>query len=88
LSFDAARLAVRNPGRDARGVRGTAVGRSVAFNSEINAVILGAPFGREMEAMFQDDIAHSREIDAAHWADRPLGERLDEWGSRLIEVLL
>ena len=62
--------------------------RSVVFNAEINAVILGNAFGEQMEAMFRDDLARSKRIDPATWPDRPFGERFDEWVARLIAVLL
>ena len=62
--------------------------RSVVFNAEINAVILGASFGRQMEAMFDDDRAHSKAIDPQKWADRSFGERLREWSARWLDVML
>ncbi|TWB11814.1 cardiolipin synthase [Nitrospirillum amazonense] len=62
--------------------------RSVAFNNEINAVVLGAGFGREMEAMFQHDLTHARAIEPEAWRHRGLDERLGEWGARLVEEVL
>jgi cardiolipin synthase len=62
--------------------------RSVVFNAEINAVVLGSGFGQQMEDMFRDDLAHAKPIDPERWRDRSLGERLDEWGAGVIEVLL
>ena len=62
--------------------------RSVLLNNECNAVILGAPFGNQMEAMFQKDIAQSRYIDPETWEQRSLGEMLDEWKARLTEYYL
>jgi len=62
--------------------------RSVVFNAEINAVVLGSAFGEQMEAMFRDDQARSKPIDPATWAGRPFGERFDEWFARLIAVML
>jgi cardiolipin synthase len=62
--------------------------RSVIFNSEIDAVILDAGFGQQMETLFQEDIAHSHEIIRAEWSKRPFGEKLDEWRSRLFEFML
>ncbi|MDZ5650245.1 phospholipase D-like domain-containing protein [Nitrospirillum sp. BR 11828] len=62
--------------------------RSVAFNNEINAVVLGAGFGREMEAMFQQDLTHAKAIDPEAWRHRGLDERLGEWGARLVEDVL
>ena len=54
--------------------------RSFADNSELNAVVLGADFGAEMEAMFARDRAASPRIDAATFANRP-------WRNRLMEQL-
>ncbi|HTZ69525.1 MAG TPA: phospholipase D-like domain-containing protein [Acetobacteraceae bacterium] len=62
--------------------------RSVLFNSEIDAVILDRDFGKEMEAMFADDVAQSRIIDPAAWARRGVGERLWEWSASLWSRLL
>jgi cardiolipin synthase len=62
--------------------------RSVVFNNEIDAVILGSAFAQKMEAMFGDDIAASREIDPRQWAERPFTERLDEWWARLLQLFL
>jgi cardiolipin synthase len=62
--------------------------RSVLFNNELTAVILGSSFGNQMETMFREDIAASKKIDPATWSDRPFGERLDELSSRLLEYFL
>ncbi|MGH7042535.1 MAG: phospholipase D-like domain-containing protein [Acetobacteraceae bacterium] len=62
--------------------------RSVVFNDEIDAVVIDRPFGRQMEALFQQDEIHSVPIRLQAWETRPLGERLEEWTARLIEPLL
>jgi len=62
--------------------------RSVLFNDEIDAVIIDDDFGRQMEALFKDDIAASRQIDPKTWRHRSLGERIKEYSSRLAEYLL
>ena len=62
--------------------------RSVVFNNEIDAVVIDQDFGDQMEALFRDDAAHSREIRLRAWEARPLGERIQEWTARLIEPLL
>jgi cardiolipin synthase len=62
--------------------------RSVVFNNECNAVILGAPFGQQMEDLFKEDLSQSVPIDAQKWADRSFWQRLDEWKSRAIEFML
>jgi hypothetical protein len=41
--------------------------RSFLHNDEINVVVLGEGFGREMTTLFEADVAHSVPIDAAAW---------------------
>jgi len=62
--------------------------RSFLDNDEINAVIVGREFAQQMQAMFDDDIKASVEIDAASWARRPLKFRLKEFWSGLWGRLL
>jgi cardiolipin synthase len=62
--------------------------RSVVFNNEIDAVVLGAGFGREMEVQFTQDIAASVQITPEMWKDRGIGERLDEFRARMVESFL
>ena len=62
--------------------------RSVVFNNEIDAIILGPHFGQQMETLFQHDESESIEIDPAKWRHRPLDERLHEFGARFFDVLL
>ncbi|MDR3521530.1 MAG: phospholipase D-like domain-containing protein [Acidocella sp.] len=62
--------------------------RSVVFNNEIDAIVMGPDFGGLMEAMFTKDLAASREITLAAWKHRGVAERLNEFRSRLVESLL
>ena len=62
--------------------------RSFLLNDEVDAVILGADFGQQMEAMFKADIAHSNAIDVAHWRKRGVGSRFKEMGARMWEKWL
>jgi cardiolipin synthase len=62
--------------------------RSVIYNAEIDAVIVDRPFAAEMEGLFRHDLARSREIAPERWADRPLGERLNEWMADFLVFLL
>jgi cardiolipin synthase len=62
--------------------------RSVVFNNEIDAVVLGAGFGGEMEAQFTKDIAASVQITPEMWRHRGIGERLDEFRARMVESFL
>jgi cardiolipin synthase len=52
---------------------------SLLNNDEVNAVILGNDFAVEMEKMFANDLANSRQIKWEEWKKRPLLPRLREW---------
>ena len=56
--------------------------RSFLHNQELNAVVLGAEFGRQVQAMFDKDLAASDAIDLAQWDRRPLDLRLKELFAR------
>lgn len=62
--------------------------RSILFNDEVDAVILGRDTARQLEAQFVADEAAARRIDLARWRERPLGERIEEIYSRAVENLL
>jgi cardiolipin synthase len=62
--------------------------RSVLFNDEIDAVVLGSTTAQELEAMFADDVAGAHQIDAATWAKRPVTEKLRGVFWRLWQPLL
>lgn len=59
--------------------------RSFALNYELNAIVLGAPFATQMEALFTDDVAQSHRIDPQTWADRGFKARFMEGVARLFE---
>ena len=62
--------------------------RSVLFNDEIDAVILGETTGQEFERIFIEDINKARPIDSASWGTRSIYERFDEIFSRIWQSLL
>jgi cardiolipin synthase len=62
--------------------------RSVIFNDEVDAVVLGTATASALEAVFDADRRTARQIDLATWKKRPWSDRLDEFFSRFIEVLL
>ena len=62
--------------------------RSALDNDEINAVMLGQVFARQMEAAFKEDMATSDEIDRVSWKQRSLLLRMKEWAARLWGRLL
>jgi cardiolipin synthase len=57
--------------------------RSFVHNFEVNVVILGLEFARELEALFERDLAASDEITPHKWAERGFGSRFKEWFSRM-----
>jgi cardiolipin synthase len=52
--------------------------RSVVFNDEVDAVVLGGAVAQEFEKVFEADFAGARQIDRAAWRRRPLSQRLLE----------
>jgi cardiolipin synthase len=52
--------------------------RSVVFNDEVDAIVLGSATADDFERMFQKDLAHARMIDRETWRRRPLSQRLLE----------
>jgi cardiolipin synthase len=59
--------------------------RSMTLNDEVDAVVLGVDFGQQMEAMFKDDIGHSKQVLREAWRHRGLGSRFKEMGARIWE---
>lgn len=53
--------------------------RSSSINEELDLVVYDEKFGREMEAMFQEDLAQSKEYTLEQFKNRSLVERVTEW---------
>ncbi len=62
--------------------------RSFLHNDEVNAVILGSDFARQMEAWFQADRADSLQVNLQDWERRSPLERIKEWSARLWQYWL
>ena len=62
--------------------------RSLAYNYELNAVILGTDFADRMKAVFGRDLADSEEVTPEKWAARPLRDRVKEVAARAWAQLL
>ena len=62
--------------------------RSFMHNQELNAVILGADFGRRMREVFFDDLKQSQAITAEQWHRRSPWLRVQEGAARLWEYWL
>ncbi len=52
--------------------------RSVVFNDEVDALVLGSVTAQEFQTMFDGDTAKATQIDLAAWRHRPLHERFLE----------
>jgi cardiolipin synthase A/B len=62
--------------------------RSWVANNEINVIVLGNDFGKELEAVFQRDIEQSRPVLIDTWRQRGLSSRVMEQIGRIAERLL
>jgi cardiolipin synthase A/B len=62
--------------------------RSFLHNNELNAVVLGRRFARQMQAMFEKDLGNSDPVVLADWRRRPLLDRVKESFARMWEYWL
>lgn len=62
--------------------------RSVLYNDEVDVVVLGTSTGKEVERMFEEDVAKANQIELAKWKKRPLLKKLNEFFSRFLQNLL
>jgi cardiolipin synthase len=62
--------------------------RSFCYNDEVNAVVVGATFGTEMERIFANDLAEATEVTRERWAARDAYARMSEFTARWFEQQL
>jgi cardiolipin synthase len=62
--------------------------RSLVYNDEVNAVVIGPEFAAQMNAAFARDVANSTEITLEAWRGRPLDDRLREMAARSWALIL
>jgi cardiolipin synthase len=62
--------------------------RSFLHNNEVNIVVYGRDFARDMEQMFQDDLEASEPIFLQGWKKRSFSNRFMEWMGRLVKYWL
>jgi cardiolipin synthase len=62
--------------------------RSVLFNDEVDAVVIGAATGARLEQYFADGEQHAHEVEASSWSKRPFMHKLRERFWRLWEQWL
>lgn len=56
--------------------------RSLLYNDELNAVVMGPDFAGQLNAVFANDLTESEEVTLEKWHARPLEERLKEAAAR------
>jgi cardiolipin synthase len=52
--------------------------RSVHYNDEVDAIVLGTSTAESLAQLFLDDVSKARPIDPAAWKSRPVSQRLRE----------
>jgi cardiolipin synthase A/B len=57
--------------------------RSVMFNNEVDAIILGRDTASQAEALIQGYVGDAREVTLAAWRNRSVSERLEELEARI-----
>ena len=62
--------------------------RSVLFNDEVEAIVLGRETAGELERLFEQDQASAKEIRLEEWEQRPVTERLTDFFQRTLQYLL
>jgi cardiolipin synthase A/B len=62
--------------------------RSVLFNDEVEAVVLGRKTAAELEAVFEEDQRSAKQITLEEWSQRPLTERVTDFFQRTWQYLL
>jgi cardiolipin synthase len=62
--------------------------RSVLFNDEVDAVVIGARTGDQLEHYFLQDLKHARRIDPATWRHRPFADKIKGYFWRIWQQLL
>ena len=62
--------------------------RSVLFNDEVDAVIIGEKTGEQLEHYFLQDLKHARRINLETWRHRPFSDKVRGYFWRIWEQLL
>lgn len=62
--------------------------RSVLFNDEVDAVVIGTDTAAQLEHFFEQDLQHAQRIQLSNWQQRPFSRKMREHFWRLWEQLL
>ncbi|NJM91868.1 MAG: hypothetical protein HC861_03705 [Rhodospirillaceae bacterium] len=62
--------------------------RSVLFNDEVEAIVLGRKTAGDLETVFEQDQASAKEITPEEWEKRPITDRMTDFFQRSLQYLL
>jgi cardiolipin synthase A/B len=62
--------------------------RSVLFNDEVDAIVLGTDTARDLEERFEEDRKVAKEVDLEAWRERPMTDRIGDFIQRTGQSLL
>ena len=62
--------------------------RSVVYNNEVDAVVVGRETADAVSGVFDDDVTHAKEITLEAWRHRSFTERKNEFMARFMAWLL
>ena len=62
--------------------------RSVVYNNEVDAVVVGRETADAVSGVFDDDVTHAKEITLAAWRNRSFTERKNEFVTGFMAWLL
>lgn len=62
--------------------------RSIEYNLELSAVVRSEDFGRQMSALFENDMLYSKRIALSEWRKRPWSDRFVQWAVSRARYLL
>jgi cardiolipin synthase len=62
--------------------------RSIEYNCEISAVIRNDELGRQMHALFENDVRYATQIRLSEWRHRPWLDRVGQWAVSRARYLL
>ncbi len=62
--------------------------RSIEYNLEISAVVRSEALGRQMSALFENDVRYARKIELYDWRHRPWLDRFGQWAVSRARYLL
>jgi cardiolipin synthase len=62
--------------------------RSIEFNCEISGIVRARAFGRQMAALFENDIRYAERIERDAWRNRAWWDRFVQWGVNRMRYVL